>query len=257
MHDIIIFLVGIVVGAMNAIAGGGMLIGFPVLLGVGGLSAISANATTGLVILPGNIASTWAYRKYLHRIPRQYALLLFPAIVGGIIGATLLRHTSSASFERLIPGLILFAVFLFAFQPFLHHHILNHIHGPKRVRKRVKPILWISLAVLPIAIYGGYFGAGFGFIMLSFLGFTRLHDHIHRMNALKNITAICLATTALIVLHGSGLINWRYGVVMAGGNLIGGYVGAVGAQKVSGHAIRIIVIVIGVSTAVYLGLRSY
>ena len=110
--------------------------------------------------------------------------------------------------------------------------------------------------MFPLSIYGGYFGAGFGFIMLAFLGFTKIHE-IHQMNALKNLMAVCIAAASIVCLFSAHLINWRQGLVMGSGNLIGGYVGALGAQKFSSHAIRIIVIIIGVSTAVYLVVRNY
>jgi uncharacterized membrane protein YfcA len=256
LHDIILFFVGILVGVMNAIAGGGMLIGFPVMLAVG-LPPLIANATSNIVVLPGNISAAYGYRKLLRKVPRQYLLLLLPAIVGAAIGATILRHTSSNSFEHLIPGLILFAVVLFTFQPLLYNLLHNHLHGPKRLRNSLQPILIVGLALIPLAIYGGYFGAGFGFIMLAFLGFTKLRTHIHQMNALKNIITVFIAATSLACLYSSHLIDWRHGLAMGGGNLIGGYYGAIGAQKVSSHVLRIIVIIIGISTAIYLGLRTY
>ncbi|MGH7241605.1 MAG: TSUP family transporter, partial [Candidatus Saccharimonadales bacterium] len=115
----------------------------------------------------------------------------------------------------------------------------------------------VGLSMIPLSIYGGYFGAGFGFIMLAFLGFTRLHDHIHRMNALKNISVIFLSATSLLMLLGSHLIDWRHGLVMAAGNLVGGYVGATGIQKVSSHALRIMIVVFGIGAAAYLALRTY
>lgn len=256
MHDIILFLVGIVVGAMNAIAGGGMLLGFPVLLATG-MPALAANATSYLVVQPGNIAAAFGYRKYLKRVPRNYLLLLIPAVAGGAFGSFLLRHTSPDNFEKFVPWLILFAVALFAYQPFLYKYLHDHLHGAARLRRRVKPLVVVGLAMIPLSVYGGYFGAGFGFIMLSFLGFTHLHDHIHRMNALKNISVIFLTFTSLVCLSGAHLIDWRHGLVMAGGNLIGGYSGSVGAQKVPSHVLRIAVIIIGLGAATYLGLRSY
>jgi uncharacterized membrane protein YfcA len=256
MHDIILFLVGIVVGAMNAIAGGGMLLGFPVLLATG-MHPLVANATSYLVVQPGNLAAAFGYRKYLKRVPKQYLLLLIPTVIGGFSGTYLLRHTSPDNFAKYVPLLILFAVVLFAFQPFLYQYVHNHLHGSPKIRQRIRPLLIVALAMIPLAVYGGYFGAGFGFIMLSFLGFTRLHEHIHRMNALKNISVIFLTMTSLICLLGSHLIDWRYGLVMAGGNLVGGYAGSVGAQKISSHVLRIIVIIIGLGAAAYLGLRSY
>ena len=145
---------------------------------------------------------------------------------------------------------------LFAFQPALYSQLHQHLHGPKK-KKSLKPLLTIGLAVFPLSIYGGYFGAGFGFIMLAFLGFTKLHDHIHRMNALKNITTVCIAGTSLLVLFGAHLIDWHHGLVMGSGCLFGGYYGAVLTQKVPSHVIRIFVIIVGLVTATYLGLRSY
>lgn len=256
LKDTILFMVGIVVGGMNAVAGGGMLLGFPVLLATG-MSPLVANATTYLIVQPGNIAAAFGYRKYLKRVPRSYLLLLIPAVFGGAIGTFLLRHTPPGNFAKCVPLLILFAVILFAFQPFLYKYLHDHLHGSAKMRQRLRPIVVVGLAMIPLSIYGGYFGAGFGFIMLSFLGFTRLHDHIHRMNALKNVSVIFLAATSLTCLAGSHLIDWRHGLVMASGNLMGGYVGSVGAQKVSSHALRIFIIAVGIIAVVYLGLRSY
>ncbi|HEX4774630.1 MAG TPA: sulfite exporter TauE/SafE family protein [Candidatus Saccharimonadales bacterium] len=246
---------GIVVGVMNAIAGGGMLLGFPVMLAIG-MPALIANATANIVVLPGNVASAYGYRKYLKRVPRYYLLLLIPATIGAAIGAIILRHTSFNSFEQLIPWLILFAVVLFAFQPLLYSQLQQHLHGPKN-KRNVQSLLTVGLALIPLAIYGGYFGAGFGFIMLAFLGFTGLHDHIHRMNALKNIITVCIAGASIVCLYSSHLIDWHHGLFMAAGNMLGGYYGSVGAQKIPSRALRIVVIIIGLVTAAYLGLRHY
>lgn len=251
-NDILLLLVGILVGGMNAIAGGGMLVGFPILLAIG-IPAIVANATLNLVNLPGQIASAYGYRKYLSKVPKVYLWLLPSCAIGAAIGALILRNTSSDSFERLVPGLILFAVVLFAFQPLLHFHIHKQLRTGKPDNR---PFLYLALALLPLAIYGGYFGAGFGFVMLAFLGFTNLHD-VHKMNAMKNVAVSVMALASIIVLFGAGLIDWRHGLVMAVGTTIGGYYGSRLAVKISSHTIRIVVISIGVSTATYLFLRQY
>jgi uncharacterized membrane protein YfcA len=256
MHDVLLFLVGIVVGGMNAIAGGGMLIGFPILLAVG-VPALVANVTTNIIVLPGSLSATYGYRRYLRRVRRQYLLLLLPTIIGAAIGATVLRHTSSTTFEQYVPGLILVAVVLFAAQPVLYSQLHHNLRGSKQLKSSKRVLLITGLIVVPLAAYGGYFGAGFGFIMLAFLGFTRLHDHIHRMNALKNIMTICIASTSLACLYSSHLIDWRHGLVMGSGCLLGGYFGSVLTQKIPSQAIRIIVIFIGLGTATYLGLRRY
>lgn len=248
----LLLLAGVVVGSMNAIAGGGMLVGFPAMLTYG-LPALVANATGNIVVLPGLAASAFGYRDYLKRTPLKYAWLLLPWVVGATIGAFLLRRTSNATFTSFVPWLILFAVLLFAFQPFLHHHLHKHL---KTRSKRIKPLVLISLALLPVAIYGGYFGAGVGFIMLAFLGFTKIHD-AHQMNAMKNAAGIVSCIACVIVLAPGSFINWHAGVVMAIGSTLGGYYGAKLAVKVSSHTIRIVVIVIGIATATYLGLRHY
>lgn len=252
MTELLLFLAGILVGGMNAIAGGGMLLGFPVLLAAG-LPPLVANATGHLVVLPGQLGAVFGYRKYLRRLPRQYLILLLPCLLGGALGAIILRHTPSSSFEQLVPGLVLFAVLLFALQPYLHFHLKTHM--AKR-SKKVKPIVLIALALLPVATYAGYFGPGFGFIMLAFLSFTKLHD-IHKMNALKNLAGAAIVSTSIIFLWSAQLFNWRLGLAMALGNGIGGYAGSRLSLRFSTHAIRIIVIVIGFTAAAYLGFRNY
>lgn len=252
LTDLILLLTGVVVGAMNAIAGGGMLLGFPVLLALG-IPPLVANATSNIIILPGQLASAYGYRKFLRQVPRAYLWLLPPCAVGAGIGALILRHTSSNSFEQLVPGLILFAVVLFAFQPLLHFHVHKQLKA-KKVDNR--PLLYVGLALIPLAIYGGYFGAGFGFVMLAFLGFTNLHD-VHKMNALKNLAASTMAVVSIGCLFSARLIDWRHGLVMAVGTGIGGYCGARLAQRIPSHTVRLAVITIGLITATYLFLRQY
>jgi uncharacterized membrane protein YfcA len=256
MHDVILFLVGIVVGAMNAIAGGGTLLAFPVLLSAG-IPAISANATSNIVVLPGNISAAFAYRRQLRKVPHNYLFLLIPTIIGAAMGAFILRHTPPHDFERIVPSLILFAVALFALQPLLYKQLHRYLEHPPQKNNRTKLPRTLGWALLPLAMYGGYFGAGFGFILLAFLGFTGLRAHLHRINALKNVAAVFVNLTSIICLFSGHFIDWRQGLIMASGNLIGGYSGAANAQKVSSHALRIAVIIIGVATATYLGLRSY
>ncbi|MEK7594339.1 MAG: sulfite exporter TauE/SafE family protein [Patescibacteria group bacterium] len=252
MHDLILFGAGIIVGAMNSIAGGGMLVGFPVMLALG-LPALSANVTANIVIMPGSLSSAFGYRDYIRKVPKRYLLLVVPCVLGAAIGALLLRNTSTEQFDKFIPALVLFAVLLFAFQPYLHFHLHKHM---KRKSKAFKPLVLIALALLPVAVYGGYFGAGFGFIMLAFLGFTKLHE-IHKMNGLKNLASVTIASTSLICLLSTGLINWHFGLVMAAGGIIGGYYGSVLTQRFSTHAIRVVVIAIGLTTVTWLGLRTY
>lgn len=252
MQDLFLFAVGIIVGGMNAIAGGGMLIGFPAMLALG-FPPLVANATGYVAIVPGQIMAVYGYQRYLRKLPRQYLFLLIPVFAGSAIGASLLRGTSNSQFVRLVPLLIVFAVLLFAIQPFLHWHFHRHI---KRGRRDLKLLLITSLVVAPIAAYGGFFGPGWGFLMLAFLGFTSLQD-VHQMNGIKSFAGGAIALTAALTLSGSHLIDWRAGIVMAIGSCLGGFGGAHLSQRFSSHAIRIVVIVLGLAAATYLGLRAY
>ncbi|MEK7059402.1 MAG: sulfite exporter TauE/SafE family protein [Patescibacteria group bacterium] len=243
---------GILVGAMNAIAGGGMLIGFPVMLATG-ISPLVANVTSHFIVIPGQVGAIIGYRKYLRKVPKSYALLIIPCAIGGAIGATILKHTSSARFETLVPVLMLTAVILFAFQPFLHFHLHRHLKGRA---KSLLPVLLIGCAFLPIAVYGGFFGVGFGFVIMAFLGFAQIHD-IHLINALKCCSIFSISIVSAGLLARTGLVDWVPGSFMAAGCALGGYFGSRLAQRFSTHAIRIVVITIGLLAAGYLSLRTY
>lgn len=251
MSEIFLFMVGLAVGGMNSIAGGGMLLGYPAMLMVG-LPPIIANATSHLVVIPGQISAIFGYRKYIKKIPKIYLLLTIPCVFGAIIGSYLLTRTPHQKFEDLVPLLLFIAVIFFAVQPFVHFHLHRHINS--RV-KRLLPLILIGLAIFPLAIYGGYFGVGFGFVMLAFLGLTRIHD-MHKMNALKNIATLCIGATSALMLSRTGLIDWYSGCFMAVGCGIGGYAGAHLAQKFSSHSIRIAVIIIGLISVCYLAVKQ-
>lgn len=250
--DIILFGTGIIIGTMNAIAGGGGLVGFPVLLAVG-LPALTADATSYIAVLPGQIASAFGYRKFLRKVPKIYLLLLVPCAAGAAIGSHILRSTSFGDFEKIVPFLVLFSVLIFAFQPILHFHLMQHIRS--RHKSAIKLVL-LGSAMFVMTIYGGYFGVGLGFAILALIGFTNIHE-IHTMNGMKNVAAVVTITVAIASIYSAHIIHWRYGLVVAAGNLIGGYTGARLAQKVPSHAVRVVVIAIGIVTAAYLGLRDY
>ena len=252
MTDLLFFLTGLVVGIMNAVAGGGMLLGFPIAVALG-IPPLVVGATSNIITTPGQLSSAWGYRKYLRRVPKRFALLGIPLVIGAAGGALVLRNTSAEHFADIVPVLVLFGVGLFAFQPLLHFHVRQNIRGKHR---SIRPMYVIALAMLPLAFYGGYFGAGFGFMMLAFLSFAKLED-AHMMNGIKNLGATCVSLTALLCLAGSGLIDWHLGLLMGSGSLIGGYAGARVSQRLSSHWLRVSVIVIGLAAVAYLGLQNY
>jgi uncharacterized membrane protein YfcA len=242
-----VLVAGFLVGAINAIGGGGMLIGFPVLL-LFGMPALAANATANVIVLSGQITSSFGYKKHIKALPKSYFWLILPTAIGAAIGAYILRRTSNTNFELVAPILIIISVVLFAYQPYIHARIYRQAGAAHTYSG---PKLWVFMAIFPLAIYGGYFGAGYGLVMLAILSLTRL-TNIHQMNGLKNLTAIAISGVSIIVLYSSHLINWKYAFAMGIGTAIGGYVGARNAQRFSFKFIRIFVLVIGLITAVYL-----
>lgn len=252
LNDIILLLAGFLVGGMNAVAGGGMLIGFPVLLALG-TPALFANATANIAVLPGQLSSAYGYRRYIKQIPLRFMLLLIPITVGAIAGALVLRHTSATHFASIVPLLLLFGVGLFTFQPVLHAHLHAHVKG---TRKGWLPMVLLGIAMVPISFYGGYFGAGYGFMMLAFLGFTNMPD-AHMMNGMKNIAATFVAAASIACLYTSGYIDWHTGLIMAVGTVTGGYIGARYAQKIPGNRLRIVTICIGIAALLYLAIKQH
>lgn len=252
MHELAYFGLGIIVGAMNAIAGGGGLVSFPAFIALG-IPPLVANATNALIAFPGQISSAFGYRNYLRRVPKRFIFLLIPLTIGTAIGALVLRNTSAEDFAQIVPWLVYAGVLLFTVQPLLHFHLKQHLHGKHRT---ITPLFWIGLALLPVSFYGGYFGAGFGFMMLAFLSFARISD-VHMMNAMKNVGATFVGLTVVICLFNSGLVDWYVGAIAAAGSLVGGYAGARYSQRLSSHWLRIIVIIIGFSAVIYLALQRY
>lgn len=250
--DIVLLIAGFVVGAMNAIAGGGMLVGFPILIALG-VPPIYANATGAVITAPGQLTSALGYWRYLRRVPLRFAWFILPIILGAVGGSLTLRHTSPRDFADIVPGLLLFGVLLFALQPYLHLHLRRHI---KRPHAAWAPMLLLGTAMVPLSFYGGYFGAGFGFIMLGLLGLTNMPD-THMINAMKNVAAIFVSAATIICLYSTHLIHWRMGLIAAVGSVVGGFAGARSAQHVSNRWLRIVITLIGLVAVTYLAFQQY
>lgn len=251
LENFIILAVGVLVGAMNAISGGGMLIGFPVLVALG-IPPLVANVTANAVLPPGMLVSIGVYRDYLRRVPWRYAYLLIPTAIGATAGAITLRNTSMELFAQFVPWLILFGVVLFAFQPIIHLQLHRHIHYK---RTGLWALFFIGLGILPISFYGGYFGAGYGFMMLAFLGLGSIHE-IHMLAAMKNVSSVLVAVICLIILAPTGLIDWNVAIYMAIGGVAGGYLGAHAAKKVSSKWLRVFIVIVGLLAAAHLAFHS-
>lgn len=242
-------------GVMNSVAGGGTLLTFPALVAAG-LSPLQANATSTVALLPAALTSMLGYRRELAGARRWAVGLALPSLIGGGLGALLLLHTSNAAFERVVPWLVLGATALFLLQrPLLRwvrrHEIAPPTHG---LAESQSPALSLLAMQLAVGVYGGYFGAGVGILMLASLGFMGF-TNIHRMNGLKNWGGFCMNAVAAVTFALSGIVDWPVALSMAVGSMAGGYLGARAAQRLPQMMVRGAVAAIGIVSGVWLLLR--
>jgi len=224
-------------GAVNAIAGGGSLITFPALLACG-VPAITASATNTVGMCPGYLGATWAQRDQLAGQGHRIARIIPAAALGGGLGSVLLWKTGAATFDIVVPFLLLFAVALLGFQDAIRarlHTIANH-------ELYAVPITGVA------AIYGGYFGAGLGVIILAALAIV-IGDSLVRLNALKQLISLAVNLTAAIVFLVIADLDTSTVLVMAGASLVGGFAGGAIASRVSARLLRIVVVAIGLAVA--------
>jgi uncharacterized membrane protein YfcA len=231
-------------GLVNALAGGGTLITFPMLIAVG-VPPVAANVTNTVALCPGYLGATFAQMKDLRDQKRTLLFLLPSGLLGGIAGAILLLHTSDKTFQKLIPYLILLAVVLLAFQDQLRIWVMERFSN--QGRKHLSAV-WAILPVIPAAIYGGYFGAGVSVMVLAVIGLV-LDDSFTRLNALKQAISFSINIAAAVFFLFSGQVVWLAALVMAIGALGGGALGGRLAGRIKPIVLRRIVIAIGLIVA--------
>ncbi len=251
-HAAVAFAAAFLAGAINSVAGGGTLVSFPTLIWLG-LNSVGANATSTVAIWPGTVGSIWGYRRELRTVQSRMFLLVAPSLVGGIAGALLLRWTPPALFDRLVPFLILFATLLFMAQEPVQRMLKT---ADAEAHKSAKWLTGALLFQLGVALYGGYFGAGIGILMLAALAIIGLTD-IHQMNGLKTLCGMSINGVAAVYFIWAGMVYWHYVVLMAVAAIAGGYGGAGAARKVGRTAVRRIVIGIGLAMAVSLFVKKF
>jgi uncharacterized membrane protein YfcA len=252
-QGVVVFASAFLGGMMNSVAGGGTLVTFPALVWIG-VDPIQANVTSTVSLWPGSLGAMYGFRRELGDSRRWMALLAPVSVAGGLVGAFLLLRTPSRVFGSIVPYLILFATILFALQ----EPITRKLRPAREVdsRRAVDKSWWIwaMLFQFAVAVYGGYFGAGIGILMLAALGLLGLTD-IHQMNGLKNFFAVCINLVAAIYFVARGSVDWPYVGVMMAGAIAGGYGGAGLARRLGRPFVRRAVIVIGLAMAVSLLFR--
>lgn len=240
IHGVIMFFAALSAGIVNSIAGGGTLITFPVLIWLG-LDPKVANATSTVALWPGLMSGVWGYRRELENSRTLLLRLGTTSVLGGAVGAALLVATPTTTFARLVPFLILFATVLFMAGEQIRRWFRFQ---PSAVEPRAR--WWMGAIPFQFAssIYGGYFGAGNGILMLAALGLLGLTD-IHRANGVKNFMGVWINSAAVIGFAVAGLVHWPEALLMALGAIAGGYFGAHTARRVGQLFVRRAVVLIG------------
>jgi uncharacterized membrane protein YfcA len=245
----VVLLAAVAGGFVNSIAGGGSLLTFPTLVWVG-VAPVAASATNTVGLWPGSFGGVVGFRRHL---PERSVMVLLgvPSLVGGIVGAVLLLRTPQDVFEGLAPLLVFAATVLLAVQEPLSRRIARGtLVGEQTARFTVAAVVFQLL----VGVYGGFFGAGIGIMMLAALAILGLSD-IHQMNALKNLLALAINGVAAVYFVTQGAVLWTDAALMAVGSVAGGFGGAALANRLGRRAVRRAVIAIGVTASVSLLLK--
>lgn len=237
---VLLFVSGFLSGAVNAIAGGGTFLTFGALT-LAGLPPISANATSSIVQFPGYVTSTLAYKTELLKRWRSAVALTIISAVGGLAGALILLALDNPSFRAMVPWLLAAATAIFAAGPLLK---------PKASQERSGTSPSSAIGQFLTAIYGGFFGAGMGIMMLAVLGLTTGGSY-HHLNALKNLLAMVIAAVAIIVFVGGGVVGWAQAIIMIPAGAAGGYAGVWLARRVPQTIMRMLVVAVGTALTIY------
>src|SRR5580765_781600 len=235
-------------GVMNAMAGGGTILTYPALLFLGG-SAITANATSTVALWPGAAASLYGYRREVAEHRDWLKTLFLPSLLGGALGAFLLLRTPVKTFAGLAPFLILFATLLFMVQGAVARWTQKS--GREQGARTPGRLVTALVFQFGVGVYGGYFGAGIGILMLAVLGFLGLSD-IHAANGVKNFFGMCINGVAAGYFILRGAVDWPAALIMVAGAIAGGYAGAGFARKIGKEKARAAVVVIGFLVAAIL-----
>ena len=233
----VLVLVGAIAAGINSVAGGGTLISFPVLTQGFSIPLREANATNAVALWPGSLAGAIGFLKQLEKTRHALWQLLPSTIVGSALGAWLLVNTSERAFEGIVPWLILIATLLLAFQPQVRAFVTR--------RHKVLPMWFGWLVQFLVAVYGGYFGAGMGIMMLGAFALI-LEGNIHELNAVKTWLGLVINFAATVMFMAQGLVVWAPLMALVIGSMIGGYAAARMSLKVDAEKLRIAIVVYGV-----------
>jgi uncharacterized membrane protein YfcA len=244
-QGVLVFFAGVWAGGINTVVGSGTLVSFPVLLYVG-LSPVTANVTNTMGLFPGSFVGAWGYRRELSGQRRRALILSSGVALGALTGAILLLQLPPGAFKAIVPVLIVLALVLVVFGKRITARLARagHVAGTS-----ITAPLWIAIALT--GVYGGYFGAAQGVLMIGLFG-VFLAESLQRQNALKNILAGLVNFVAAIVFVITAHIDWAAAGLVAAGSIVGGLLGARIGRRLSPTALRAVIVVVGVAALIKL-----
>jgi uncharacterized membrane protein YfcA len=242
IHAVLIFAAGVAAGGINAVVGSGSLITFPILVALG-YPPVLANVSNNIGLVPGGISGVYGYRRELAGQGRRIARLVPASLAGGVAGAVLLLVLPGSVFKRVVVVLIVIALILVLAQPRLARRL------GERHAERTGPLL--VGCVFAVGVYGGYFGAAQGIILIALLSIF-IADELQRLNAAKNVLAMSVNGVASIVFILATRIDWTIAGLIAAGSILGGQIGAGVGRKLDPRVLRGLIIVVGIVAVVRL-----
>ncbi|MCU1606300.1 MAG: Permease [Modestobacter sp.] len=239
--------VALLAGGINSIAGGGSLILFPTLVALG-LGTVPANVTNSIAQWPGYVGGVLGFRGEYAGQRSRLVRFSAVAVLGGTAGSVLLLTTPSSAFDTVVPILVLLASLLLAVQPLVTKRLKTVEDG------RTRDPVWLYIALFLATVYGGYFGGALGVILVGVLGLGL--GRLKLANAMKSAISLTTATVTVVVFGIFGPVSWLYVAVCAPASLVGGFLGAKVATRIPSTPLRVLIVVFGVSVAVYLFFRG-
>jgi hypothetical protein len=250
VQPLVALVAALAAGVANAIAGGGTIISFPVLIWIG-LPPVVANATNSVGLWTGSMGGAWSYRDRLRTLERRWVWMALPALLGGGVGAWLLINLPPSWFGSIAPLMVIGASLLVAVEPLIRKRILSlwSVGGSAGRAGAV-------VGVLLVSVYGGYFGAGIGIMMLVSLALLGL-DNLHQANALKNLLVVGIKGVAVAYFVALGVLVWPIALIMIVGSTIGGWAGGFLVREVEPETLRWIIVGVGVGMGIVMVVRTY
>ena len=242
---LVLFLGGFVAGGVTAVAGGASFLTFPILIAAG-LPPLAANITNWVALTPGNFMALAAYRSELAEMRKDMRSHLVVSFIGGAVGGLLLLWTGEARFEKAVPWLILTATVFFALGEWIKRR-LNALRDPTRAPSR----RWLLAFEFVLLVYGGYFGAGMGIVLLAALAIAGGKQTIHHANAQKNLMTVALSAAGLIIFLPSGHVVWSYALPLFAGAMLGGYSTVRFVKRIPERAVRYAVLIWAITLTAY------